>query len=147
LIDAGHPTVVTGAPTPLSDEEVVRELHRRFQAGDPDAIAALLHPDFVIEQPASFPHGGRHDGFDGMRAMGATFAEHWDRTISPPLIVASGDVVVQVTTQTWTARSTGRSATIDVVELISIVDGRVAEIRVFQQDTHALLATLEPSEL
>ena len=81
-----------------------------------------------------------------MRAMGATFAEHWDRTISPPRIVASGEVVVQVTTQTWTARLTGRSATVDVVELISIVDGQVAEIRVFQQDTHALLATLDPSD-
>ena len=50
---------------------------------------------------------------------------------------------VQVTTQTWTARATGRSATVDVVELFRVADGRIVEIRVFQQDTHALLATLE----
>jgi hypothetical protein len=47
-----------------------------------------------------------------------------------------------VTTQTWTAKATGRSATVDVVELFEIADGRVRQIRVFQQDTHALLATL-----
>ena len=53
------------------------------------------------------------------------------------------DGVVQVTTQTWTARATGRSATVDVVELFRVADGRIAEIRVFQQDTAALLATLD----
>jgi len=50
--------------------------------------------------------------------------------------------VVQVTTQTWTARASGRSATVDVVELFSISGGLVSEIRVFQQDTHLLLETL-----
>jgi hypothetical protein len=54
--------------------------------------------------------------------------------------------VVQVTTQTWTARATGRSATVDVVELFSFRDGLVSEIRVFQQDTHLLLATLDRPE-
>ena len=49
---------------------------------------------------------------------------------------------VQVTTQTWTAKATGRSATVDVVELFPVEDGSTVEIRVFQQDTHALMATL-----
>jgi hypothetical protein len=48
-----------------------------------------------------------------------------------------------VTTQTWTAKATGRSATVDVVELLSFRDDLVAEIRVFQQDTAVLLATLD----
>jgi uncharacterized protein len=54
-----------------------------------------------------------------------------------------GDRAVQVTTQTWTAKSTGRSATVDVAELFVVTDGLISEIRVFQQDTHALLATLD----
>jgi hypothetical protein len=49
---------------------------------------------------------------------------------------------VQITTQTWTAKKTGRSATVDVVELFSFTDGLISEIRVFQQDTHLVLATL-----
>jgi hypothetical protein len=43
------------------------------------------------------------------------------------------------------AKATGRSAAVDVVELFSFLDGRVCEIRVFQQDTHLLLATLTPA--
>ena len=78
--------------------------------------------------------------------MGASFGEHWTRTIAEPRIFGCGDTVVQVTTQTWTARVTGRSATVDVVELFSFREGLVSQIRVFQQDTHLLLGTLEAAE-
>ena len=125
-----------------SGVELIGALQRAFGAGDPEALAALFHPDFSIEQPASLPHGGRHHGLAGMQAMGATFAEHWQRTISEPRVIDGGDTVVQVTTQTWTSVATGRAATVDVVELFAFADGRILEIRVFQQDTHALLATL-----
>jgi ketosteroid isomerase-like protein len=122
---------------------VVAELARRFGAGDRDGARALLHPDLRIEQPASLPHGGTHHGLAGMDAMGAVFAEHWDRTITDPRILGCGDTVVQVTTQTWTAKATGRSATVDVVELFALAGDRVSAIRVFQQDTALLLGTLE----
>lgn len=122
---------------------VVAELSRRFHAGDTDGARALYGPGLRIEQPASLPHGGWHEGLDGMAAMGAAFAEHWDRDIRDPQVLGAGDRAVQVTTQTWTAKATGRSATVDVVELFRVVDGRITEIRVFQQDTAALLATLD----
>jgi uncharacterized protein len=102
----------------------------------------LLHPDLRIEQPSSLPHGGSHVGPAGMYDMAATFGRYWSRTISDARILGCGDTVVQITTQTWTARDTGDSATVDVVELISFTDDLISEIRVFQQDTHALLATL-----
>lgn len=124
---------------------VVTELARRFQAGDGAGAAALFHPSIQIEQPASLPHGGRHSGLAGMAAMGAAFGAHWTRTIRDFRILDAGSTVVQVTTQEWTSVATGRSATVDVVELFTFTDGLVSEIRVFQQDTHLLLATLEPA--
>jgi uncharacterized protein len=123
---------------------VVRELATRFAAGDRDGSRQLIHPDIRIQQPASLPHGGWHHGLAGMDAMGTTFARHWDRTIGAPRILGCGDTVVQVTSQTWTAKATGRSATVDVVELFAFAGGRISEIRVFQQDTHLLLGTLDP---
>jgi len=96
-----------------------------------------------IQQPASLPHGGWHDGRAAVDAMGATFRNYWDRTIDAPRVFCCDDSLVMVTTQTWTAKTTGRSATVDVVELFTITDGLVSEIRVFQQDTHLLLATLD----
>ena len=132
------------APRPADTGEwrVVQELARRFQAGDGAGAVALFSPDIRIEQPASLPHGGWHVGQDGVAAMGAEFARHWERTIEEPRILGSGREAMQLTTQTWTAKSTGRAATVDVVELITVEDGLISEIRVFQQDTHALLQTL-----
>jgi ketosteroid isomerase-like protein len=122
---------------------LVEELSSRFLAGDRDGALRLYHPEIHIEQPASLPHGGRHVGASGMAEMAARFAEHWDRTIGPPRLHGCGNLVVQITSQTWTAKATGRAATVDVVELITLRDGLIAEIRVFQQDTHALLETLD----
>jgi ketosteroid isomerase-like protein len=127
----------------VTSAEVVRELARRFQAGDRDGARALMHPAIRVEQPASLPHGGEHHGHTGLDRMGAAFAEHWDRTITDPRVFDADPLAVQVTTQTWTARTTGRTATVDVVELISVADGLVTEIRVFPQDTRLLLSLLE----
>ena len=124
---------------------LVADLAQRFAAGNREGALELLHPDLRIQQPESLPHGGWHHGHDGMDAMGRRFADYWDRSISDHRILGCGDVVVQITTQTWTSKSTARSATVDVVELFSFADGRIAEIRVFQQDTHLLLETLDPS--
>jgi ketosteroid isomerase-like protein len=129
----------TGSPL-----EVVEELARRFSLGDRDAAMQLFHPDIRIQQPASLPHGGWHRGHRGVEEMGVAFGRHWERSIENPRILACGPTVVQITTQTWTAKNTGRSATVDVVELLQVADGLVSEIKVFQQDTHLLLATMEP---
>jgi uncharacterized protein len=134
--------VNTTGPEAVTAAVLVETLAQRFSAGDRDGALDLLHPDFRIQQPESFPHGGWHEGRQGMLQMGATFGSYWDRVISNPRILACGPSAVQVTTQTWTAKETGRSATVDVVELFSVADGLISEIRVFQQDTHLLLETL-----
>jgi len=130
-----------GADAP-SAAELVEKLAQLFNAGERDAAFDLLHPRFRIQQPESLPHGGWHDGREGMARMGTIFGRYWDRTITNPRILACGPCAVQVTTQTWTAKDTGRSATVDVAELFSVADGLISEIRVFQQDTHLLLETL-----
>ena len=141
-------TVLAGSVPAPDALEIVTEMARRFAAGDNAGAAAVFHPEIVIQQPESLPHGGWHQGMAGMAEMGTTFARYWTRTIGAARIYggSSNDgtgTVVQVTTQTWTARATGRSATVDVVELFRCRDGLVAEIRVFQQDTALLLATLD----
>jgi len=137
---------VTATGEPVASEAVVEELARRFRSGDHDAAFALFHPEIRLEQPASLPHGGWHEGHDGIKAMSATFAEYWDRTIDEPRITGCGATALQVTRQTWTARTTGRSATVDVVELFELDDGLITEVRVFQQDTHLLLGTLDAGD-
>lgn len=121
---------------------VATEMARRFGAGDHEGAFALFASDVVFEQPASLPHAGRWVGREGMADMGARFGEHWTRTIGAAEIFGDDERAVQITPQTWTSKATGREATVDVVELITVADGVITEIRVFQQDTAALLATL-----
>jgi ketosteroid isomerase-like protein len=127
------------------ERELIVELARRFQSGDRSAAMALFHPDIRVEQPPTLPHGGCHVGLDGVDRMGAEFGRFWDRTIEDPRIFGCEGTVVQLTTQTWTAKATGRQATVDVVELFGFADGLISEIRVFQQDTHLLMGLLDPS--
>jgi ketosteroid isomerase-like protein len=127
---------------PADGRAIVTELARRFTAGDGAGAMALFHPEIRIQQPGTLPHGGWHEGQAGVAEMGARFAQHWTRTITDPRILGCGDTVVQVTTQTWTGKATGRGATVDVVELFAFRDGLIAEIRVFQQDTHLLMGLL-----
>ena len=122
---------------------IVTELAKRFTAGDGAGAVALFHDEIQIQQPASLPHGGWYHGKDGMASMGAAFGQYWTRVIEDPRIFGGDDRAVQVTTQTWTAKATGRSATVEVAELFRVKDGLISEILVFQQDTHALLATLD----
>lgn len=122
---------------------IVEELARRFRAGELEAAFQLYHPDIRIEQPTSLPHGGTHKGHAAVREMGAVFAKHWTRTISEPHRTACADGrVLQITQQTWTSLATGKSATVEVLELIAFADNTISEIRVFQQDTHLLMSTL-----
>jgi uncharacterized protein len=125
---------------------LLEELARRFRAGEMESAFELYHPRVRIDQPASLPHGGVHEGRAAVRDMGSQFALHWTRTISDPYRTTCGDGrVLQITQQTWTARSTGKSACVDVLELIAFADEMIAEIRVFQQDTQRLLDTLKAS--
>ncbi|CAI7975980.1 SnoaL-like domain-containing protein [Frankia sp. Hr75.2] len=130
---------------PRDSAALVEELARRFLSADMDGAFALFDPEIRMQQPASLPHGGWYEGHAGAQRMGAEFGRYWSRVISPPRIVGCGELVVQQTTQTWTAKSTGRSATVDVVELFTVTGGLVREIRVFQQDTHLLMGTLDAS--
>ncbi|MDT3441405.1 MULTISPECIES: nuclear transport factor 2 family protein [unclassified Pseudofrankia] len=121
---------------------VVTEMARRFQSGDVEGAFTLMYPEIRVQQPESLPHGGWHEGPAGMAAMNAEAGRHWDRTITNPLVFGDATRAVQLTTQTWTAKATGRSATVDVIEVFTVLGGTIREIRVFQQDTHLLLSLL-----
>lgn len=121
----------------------VTALSRRFGENDAAGAMQLFHPDVTVEQPSSLPHGGIYRGVDGLARMGATFGQYWERVIQNPRIFGSSNSVVMLTTQTWTAVKTRRAATVDVIELFTVVDGLITSIRVFQQDTHLLLQTLD----
>jgi ketosteroid isomerase-like protein len=103
----------------------------------------VLGEDFVIVEPDSLPYGGTHRGVDGyvslMRQIGGLF----ELAFEPQGLYAVDDTTVLLRMQvSFTARSTGRSITLRVVEVLEVAEGRVRRSEVFLADTAALLDTL-----
>jgi ketosteroid isomerase-like protein len=108
-------------------------------------LPALLQRDFELVEPASLPYGGTHRGVDGYVALLQRIGALFELRFEPgPVRSAGDDTVVLRMRVTFTARSTGRSVALRVVELLTVRDGRLARSEVFLEDTAALLATLTP---
>jgi uncharacterized protein len=122
---------------------VVEQMLGHAAAGQWEALRDVLDEEFTINEPASLPYGGAHLGFDGyvglMKQIGATFElafePHGLYALDERNVLLHMDV-------TFTARSTGKRATLPVLELLEVAGGRVRRSDVFISDTAALLATL-----
>jgi uncharacterized protein len=103
----------------------------------------LLSPDFEIVEPGSLPYGGVHRGVHGYVALMQTIDALFELSFEPQRLIAldDADVLLRMTV-TFTARTTGRSARLRVLELLRVDDGRVQRSEVFLDDTAELLATL-----
>lgn len=111
-----------------------------------DQQVELFADNVTIIEPDSLPHGGRHEGLAAYRALQAAMSELWEQTIESTEYWPSGDerVTLRIVI-TWRARSTGRSATIPMIDLLRFEDGLIVEVEAFVRDTAALLATLDPA--
>jgi ketosteroid isomerase-like protein len=103
----------------------------------------VLSPRFEIVEPESLPYGGVHRGVAGYVALMQRIGELFELEFEVESLDAVDDSTVVLRMHvTFGARATGRRARLPVVELLRVVDGRVAHSRVFIFDTAALLATL-----
>ena len=131
---SAHGLNITGVVEEMLDHAT----HGRWQALDD-----VLDEEFVIVEPQSLPYGGTHYGVGGyvtlMQQIGALFELAFERQ---PLYPLDGSTVLVRMQVTFTARSTGRSVSLPVLELLEVAAGRVRRSEVFLADTAALLDTL-----
>ncbi len=107
------------------------------------ALEHVLDERFEIVEPDSLPYGGTHHGLSGYRALMQQIRTPFELAFEPHGLYALDETTVIVRTNvTFSARSTGRSLKLRVVEVLEVVRGRVRRSEVFLADTAALLATL-----
>jgi steroid delta-isomerase-like uncharacterized protein len=103
-----------------------------FTRGDPNAVDDYLAEDFVNNDP---PFGASADR-EGMRSAGAMFrAVFPDWRSDLHLLVAEGDIVVEMFTATGTHTGTeimgvapsGRTVTLPGINIFRLRDGRIVE--------------------
>ena len=125
---------ITGVVERMLDHAV----HGRWQA-----LEHVLDDQFEIVEPDSLPYGGTHHGLFGYVALMQQIGNLFELAFEARELHALDETTVIVRMNvTFTARHTGRSLRLRVVELLEVAGGRVRRSEVFLADTAALLATL-----
>jgi ketosteroid isomerase-like protein len=102
-----------------------------------EKILALLDAEVVFRPPAALPHGGDWVGHDGFVRMGQVFAEAWEMVKAPDFqfMDGGGDRVVLIANFILKSRATGTQVPVDMVEVVTVRDGKIVELVPYYRDT------------
>jgi hypothetical protein len=110
--------------------------------------AEVLDPDVVLVEPQSLPYGGVHHGIDAFYEVQAGMRELWEQRIEGAEYwqCAPDRVTLRIVIR-WTARASGRSVVLPMIDLIQfgradVNGGKIIGVEAFIVDTAALLGTL-----
>ncbi len=116
-------------------------------AGVPDfaPLAATLHPDCLIRQPATLPYGGDWRGHAGFEAWMRGFRATWSAlSVHDPRVFPTEDeaVIFSRSHVHATARATGRRTDWPLLQQIEVRGGLILTLQPFHWDTAAMLSAL-----
>jgi hypothetical protein len=103
-------------------------------------ILDILDPEVTFYATPSIPHGGTYVGHDAFFKMGEQFRDLWEigDGVQIEYIDGGGDRVITLAEWTAISRHTGKSVPVRMVEVLTIRDGRIKELRAFYEDTMSL---------
>lgn len=125
------------------DLDVVRRYVDGIGRGDLKAILACLHPDFVLNEPATLPYGGDHTGRDGFVGLAYGVAEHYATELLDSSVHDAGEFAVVRMRFRFTSKRTGASMEMPLTELYWFSDGLMIRGDIFYKDTKGVLALLD----
>jgi ketosteroid isomerase-like protein len=120
---------------PALDESDAHASQKRLEE-----IKAILDPDVVFYASPTIPHGGTYRGYDAFFKMGEQFRDLWDISAGVELkyVDGGGDTVITLAKWTGVSKLTGKAVPVDMVEVLTLKDGRITELRAYYEDTVAL---------
>jgi uncharacterized protein len=109
-----------------------------LSGGDADRAFKLLHPDVVVYEADALPYSGTYHGVEGFGQMMEQLFGTFDLQINKYEVLDAGDSVIARMEISLTARSSGRSIDMPIVELYRFTDGLISEVDIFYKDTKAV---------
>src|SRR4051794_24716406 len=108
---------------PSLDDDDPQAAEKGFQE-----ILQLLHPDVAFHATKSIPHGGDYIGYDSFRNMSEQFRELWELVggVELEYVDGGGDRVFTLASFTMQSRHTGRRVPVQMVEVVTVRDGKIA---------------------
>jgi hypothetical protein len=122
----------------------MRSFVAAYNEMDPrEACRTFLAEDFECHEPPELPQGGVFTGWDAPLRISAIYAAIWDIDVLSAdfFDVTGSDLVMSRFVMKWTHKKTGKSVTEPIVELNTIVGGKIRKMEVFHFDPAGLLAT------
>lgn len=104
----------------------------------------MLDPDIRITVAASLPYKGEYVGHQGFLALGEQFGKTWqviDNGAAGYSDLGDGRVV-GFYNPTFRSVATGRTVSFRVAEILTVRDGRIAELDPYYSDTVGLVEAL-----
>jgi ketosteroid isomerase-like protein len=118
-------------------EETDHESAQRRQ----EEILSILDPEVVFFATPSIPHGGTYRGHDAFFKMGDQFRDLWEIGDGVQMEYIDGGDDRVITLASWTAvsRISNRAVPVRMVEVVTVRDGRIKELRAYYEDTVPLI--------
>ena len=135
--------------------ENVTAISRLFDAverRDLDGVLTAYAPDVVIHEAESLPYGGTYHGLDGAERHAYAYEETWAPLQAPGIrslnaeVLDAGETVVVLWRQRGQTPDGNRSIDLPAVSVYRMRDGRIAESRMFLQDTAVIARFLAPAD-
>jgi ketosteroid isomerase-like protein len=115
--------------------DLVQSFYANFQAGDIDAVLALLSPNFELlySGPSVIPSAGTWNGHEGFRnwAQAALQGHLPPESVNFEEFIAHGDKVVVPGHVSLRVKTTGKTCETDFLHLWTVRDGKLTSWRDF----------------
>lgn len=109
-----------------------------------DDARGLLHDEFVVYEAGGLPYSGEYYGPDGFFELLAKMTDAMELTVGQSVQMLLADNTVAARARlTFTARATGNSVEMGLVEVYTVRDGLIVELDVYYKDPSAVTALLE----
>lgn len=120
--------------------QIVKDAYAASARGEAHGFTASFTAETEIHEAASLPYGGIYKGVESFPTLiGKVLAYFSSLKYEKHNIIASGDNVVSWGVLHLTGKSTGKSVSIPLVEIWTIVDGKTRSLEVIYGDTAAAL--------
>ena len=120
--------------------EIVRRWIEAWNAGDTDALSALIPPNVVWRVMPDWPEQGPFIGRDAVLLQARQLRESWDSDAVVPVgdLIDAGDQVV--VRQIWRGVGRGPESNMEMTCIYTVRGGRIIDFEFFWDHAQALKA-------
>lgn len=119
---------------------IVEEFYKALGEGDRSGAFELLSEDFEMVQAPSLPYGGSYKGKSALADYFKKFGKSWKSTRSEDVHYYSDKDKVIAHHRFIGERSDGKKVEMPIVQIYTIIEGKISKAEPFYQDTHQIIS-------